>query len=203
MRIPSLLSILLLSAVPVSAAELSLLGGYRAGGPSVEVPVYFCIAAPCPQPTVDARDGEAFGLILDIPFRENLMFEILLSHQSGEFEDGDFPVIEIFPPAQRTAKFDLTYLHFGLLRQWQKPRVSPFAAVGVGIAQLEADRSLYFFDSLDEDRLSASLGGGVKFRLSDWFGIRLEGRGYWADMPANAGEDIFQLDFSTGLSFKL
>ncbi len=203
MRVLSWLPVLLLSTVPVSAAEISLLGGYRTGGPSIEVPLFYCITSPCPQPTVDARDGEAFGLILDIPFRDRLMLEVLLNHQSGEFEDVDFASIDDFAPIRRNPRFDLTYLHVGLLRQWDKAKVSPFAAVGIGIAQLEADRPFFFSDTIEEDRLSASLGGGVKVRLTDWLGIRIEGRGYWADMPNTAGEDLFQLDLSTGLSFKL
>lgn len=198
---------LLLPSASASAfgAELSLLAGYRGGGPSVEVPHYYCLStiAPCPQPSVDARDGEAFGLIVDFPIRgEELMFEVLLNHQSGEFEDESFAFIDIFPPPRR-ARFDLTYLHAGLLRQWQKSRVSPFAAVGVGIAQLESDRPFFFFETLDEDRLSASLAGGLKIRLTDWLGLRVEGRGYWTDMPESAGEDLFQVELSSGVSFKL
>ena len=197
---------LLLPSAPAFGAELTLLAGYRSGGPSAELPLYACIAipAPCPQPSVDARDGEAFGLIVDFPIRgKELMFEVLLNHQSGKFEDEGLAFIEVFPPPRR-AGFDLTYLHAGLLRQWPKPRVSPFAAVGVGIAQLEVDRPLFFFfETIDEDRLSASLAGGLKIRLNDWFALRVEGRGYWADMPESAGEDLFQLELSSGVSFKL
>ncbi len=196
------ISISLLTSASASGAELSLLGGYRAGGPSVEVPIYFCIASPCLQPSIDASDGEAFGLIVDLPFRDQLMFEILLNHQSGEFDVEGFFSAQVFPPP-RKPRFDLTYLHVGLLRQWQNAKASPFAAVGIGIAQLEADQPFSFFDTIDEDRLSASLGGGVKVHLNDWLGLRIEGRGYWADMPETAGEDLFQLELSSGLTFKL
>ncbi len=193
------ISVLFLASVSASGAELSLLGGYRTGGPSVEVLTHVCIASPCPQPTVDARDGESFGLILDLPLRERLMFEVLLSDQSGEFEDPDFAVPEVSGRPLKP-RFDLTYLHLGLLRQWRTGKASPFAAVGLGIAQLEADQP-YF--TLSEDRLSASLAGGVKLHLNDWLGIRVEGRGYWADMPRSTGEDLFQIELSSGLTFNL
>ena len=193
-------AVLLLFPSTAFGAEISLLAGYRSGGPSVEVPLLECVA--CDQPSVDAEDGEAFGLIVDVPIRENLMFEVLLNHQSSDLDDEDFASITIFPPP-RQPKFDLTYLHAGLMRQWPKARVSPFAAVGIGIAQLEADQPFFFFDTIEEDRLSASLGGGLKIRLNDWLGVRLEGRGYWADMPELAGGDLFQLELSSGLTFKL
>ena len=193
----------LIATTSAHGAEISLFGGYRTGGPSVEQPPIFCFRAPCPQPSQDARDGEAFGLVLDLPFRDQLMFEILISHQSGEFELGDLAFIEIYPSPVRQNEFDLTYLHLGLLRQWQKARVSPFAAVGLGIAQLEAERPFFLFDTIDEDRLSASLAGGVKIHLNKWLGVRLEGRGYWADMPNSVSEDIFQMELNTGLTFKL
>lgn len=200
------IAVLLTCSTSAFGAEISLLAGYRVGGPSVELPLYGCISifAPCPQPSVDARDGEAFGLIVDFPIRgEELMFELLLNHQSGDFEEESFAFIEIFPTLP-PPRFDLTYLHAGLLRQWPKARVTPFAAVGVGIAQFESDIPFFFsFDTIDEDRLSASLAGGIKIRLNDWFGLRVEGRGYWADLPESAGEDLFQLELSSGVSFKL
>ena len=99
------------------------------------------------------------------------------------------------------SRFDLTYLHFGLLRQWQQPRVSPFAAAGIGIAQVEAEA--IFLDSVDENRLSASLAGGVRIDLKKWLGFRLEGRGYWADLPVSLGDDLFQFEVSSGLIFNL
>ncbi len=206
------ISVLLLLSAPAFAAEVSLLAGYRSGGPSVEVPVYYCIAAPCIQPMIEAEGGEAYGLIVDLPFRDQLMFEILISHQSGEFEDdfiegerlADLGIYiyppEFYPPS-RPNRFDLTYLHLGLLRQWQNTRVSPFAAVGIGIAQLEVTR--FYYDSIDDDRLSASLAGGLKVSLNKWLGVRVEGRGYWADMPESVGEDLFQLELSSGLIFKI
>ncbi|MEM7350946.1 MAG: hypothetical protein AAF657_09085 [Acidobacteriota bacterium] len=187
-----------------SAAELSLMAGYRFGGPDLQIPSFACIYI-CPEPVeeqVDARDGEAFGLILDVPLRDQLMFEVLISHQEGEFDVDDFLAFEIFPTPQQT-HFDLTYLHVGVLRQWQQSKVTPFAAVGFGVAQLEADQPPFFFGTIDEDRLSASLAGGVKVKLWKWLGLRLEGRGYWTDMPESVGKDLVQFELSSGLTFKL
>ncbi len=189
-------------STPIFGVDLSLLGGYRTGGPTNQPTFAFdCLA--CPQPKADARDGEAFSLIVDIPFRDQLMVEVLLSHQSGEFEGEEFAAIEIYPPVRLNKSFDLTYLHVGFLRQWRTAKVSPFAAVGLGIAQFEANPILSFFEPIDENRLSASLGGGLKIRLNSWLGVRLEGRGYWADMPESAGDDLFQMELSSGLTFKL
>ena len=205
------IALLLLPAATAhaSGAELSLMAGYRFDGPAVEVQSFDCVLVssffPCPlTETIEARDGEAFGLILDLPFREHLMFEILISHQSGELEREEPIFFDIFPEPINETRFDLTYLHLGLLRQWQRNKVSPFAAVGIGIAQLEAEKPIFFFtETIDEDRLSASLAGGVKIDLGKRLGVRLEGRGYWADMPESVGEDLIQLELSSGLIFKL
>ena len=204
MRRTFLLGLLfLIPASTLAAAELTLFAGYRFGGPTVETPPIFCFSFPCPQGSeLDSQDGEAFGLVLDVPFRPKLMFEILISHQSGDFEDDEFTLLEIYPQIEN-ARFDLTFLHLGLLRQWDLKTVSPFAAVGFGVAQLEADRPLFFFDSLDEDRLSASLAGGLKIHLNSWLGVRVEARTYWADMPDSLGEDLLQVELSSGISFKL
>lgn len=189
---------------PTSAfaeAELTLFAGYRFGGPTLEPFPYDCFAPCLPAPGVESEDSESFGLVLDLPFRPNLMFEVLISHQSSEFDDDVFAYIDIYPPIAKR-DFDLTYFHLGLLRQWGGKTVSPFAAVGFGVAQLDADRPL-FFAAIDEDRLSASLAGGVKIHLGKWLGVRLEARGYWADMPAPVSEDDVQLEVSSGLTFKI
>ncbi len=194
---------LLLSSTAAPAAELSLLAGYRTGGPSVELGAINCITTPCPQPSIKARDGEVFSLVVDLPFRDQLMFEILLSHQPGVLIERHLAFPAVYPPVSRPSRFDLTYLHLGLLREWRNTKVSPFAAVGIGVARLETNRPLFFFDPIDEDRLSASLAGGIKIEINKWLGVRVEGRGYWADMPVAAGDDLFQLELSSGLTFKL
>ena len=193
---------LLLPSSAFAQVELTAQVGYRFGGPSLEGPPIFCVLSPCPQPDdTEARDGEAYGLVLDLPIKPQLAFEVLVSHQSGEYEDTSFAFIDLFPFARRK-DFDLTYLQIGLQRRWERKVASPFAAVGVGIVQVGSDR-LLSFATIDENRLSASLAGGVRFPINKWLGVRAEARGYWADMPEEFSKDLFQLEVSSGLTFRL
>ena len=203
----------LTSASSASAAEISLLAGYRFGGVAQEgPPIVFCIAGPCVDPPrIDGRDGEAFSLVVDFPLpKEGWQFEILLSRQSGDLSSEGLGFILSSPqerlsvfPFDFNDSFDLTTLHFGVLRQWERGKVSPFAAVGLGVAELEAETPFFFFDQIDETRPSVSLAGGLKIPLNRWLGVRLEGRGSWTDLPEAFEEDLVQFELSSGLTFKL
>jgi len=209
-----LLAALFLVGAPVaSAAEISLLAGYRFGGPAIEgAPFVLCVVAPCVDPPrIEGRDGEAFGLVVDLPLpKEGWQFEIVLNHQSGEFEVEGLafilslvdPDISVFP-FELSDSFDLTTLHFGVLRQWDRAKISPFAAVGVGVAELDAEAPFLFFPEIDDTRLSVSLAGGLKIPLNRWLGVRVEGRGTWTDLPAFFAEDLLLFEVNTGLTFKL
>ncbi len=203
MRILSWIPVLLLTSVPISGAELSLLAGYRTGGPSIDLVISECLIEYCTD-GIDGRDGAAYGLILDLPVHERLMFEVLIGYQSIEMVEKYVVSPGIPPPAPRRRRFDLTTLHFGLQRRWQRSKASPFAAAGIGVTRLEADRRLFRGgEQIEADRLSASLAGGLQIDLTEWLGLRLEGRGYWTDARSSLREDLLQVELSTGLTFRM
>ncbi len=75
-------------------------------------------------------------------------------------------------------------------------KVQPYLTVGVNgiqftptgdakrLARSPAQNSLFFSGNLNDNlQVGLNYGGGVKFHLSDHFGLRLDGRGFWSRNP--------------------
>ncbi len=92
----------------------------------------------------------------------------------------------------------MTLLQVGLMRRWQGRRVQPHVVLGVGGARLDSP-SLWLDE---EDRFSASFGGGLKVPLNDWLSFRVEARGTWIDLPPGLEGDEVLVELSSGLGFR-
>lgn len=121
---------------------------------------------------VEVEDSQAFGLILDIPVTRSLQIELLVDRQSTDFGQD-----RLFSPDDFELGVDLTYYHVGVLWQWHTRDLVPFVVGSVGLAQIEPDLA----GVEDEERFSASIGGGFKVPITDHFGFRFELRGFWTD----------------------
>lgn len=155
-----------------------------------------------PDLNIEVEEGAAFGLLFDIPLNENWAIELLANRQESSFiiDEG------LLEPETELGDVTLTYLHAGLLVQWNTGTVTPFFTGSVGLARIDPE-----FDELDADnRFSASLGGGLKVFFSDNVGLRLEARGYWTDLDTgfedrfdryDEGDGLFQGEGSVGLIF--
>lgn len=98
-------------------------------------------------------------------------------------------------------EFEVTVLEGDLVRRVDLGNWQPFAGAGLGVARLETSPAPVF--TLDEDRLTANLVGGVSYRFTDHFGIRLEGRARWISLPEDIHGDELSLETSAGISFRL
>jgi len=194
-----ILAYLLLPLTASAQFELTPFVGYRVGGLSFD-PGIVCIAlvgVECPA-EAQSRDSELYGLVADVPIGSNWMLELLVSRQETEIEFDPGP-LEIVILDQ---DFDLSILQVGLLRQWQRDRIAPFMAVGIGVARLESPAETVEGSAIDEGRLAASVAAGLKLPLQDWLALRLEGRGYWVDLPASLDGEMIQTELTTGLTFR-
>ncbi len=208
-KLACLLTLAVLAPTAAGAVELAPFAGYRDGGVRFATGI-FCLDSPCPS-FAAAENGPIFGLIADLPLRERLDVELLLSRQSTELvlTDAPFEPSRPFGPLPNV-DMRVTHLQAGLLRHWSVGTFEPFAAFGLGVTRLESDRLPAVNAGIDSDRFSASLGAGVRRSISERIGVRLEVRGFRVDMPEgsdldllrNTGGDLDLVEATTGLTFR-
>jgi opacity protein-like surface antigen len=141
--------------IPTRTFEVSPFVGLMAGGGFED---------PADNSDRDVKGDTNFGvflnLVADVPERQ---YELLYTQQSTIIE-GDVPI-----------DLDLKYLQIGGIVTYPQNRyVIPYFGATVGAAQLSPDAS-----GLDEEtKVSFSVGGGVKFPITDHIGIRLDARAF-------------------------
>lgn len=159
-------------ALPASAGaqtagfEIIPFGGYRTNGQVTSSDRFGDIFS------TDLQIGESsvYGVAFDIPLAGGLKLELTVNRQQSALEID--PGLTL--PGFELGDLSVTYAHVGVIWQWRLGQVQPYIGVSGGLARLDPQ-----FAGLDaEDRLSASLGGGVKIFFSDRFGLRFEARGY-------------------------
>lgn len=181
---------------PMRAFELGFFGGYRVGGGILEEDNDLFPF------DVDVEDAPAYGARLEIPLSDWIALELFASRQPTEFvrDDG------LFGPDAGLLDVDISYYHVGVLFQWGPGQVRPFFVTSLGIGQINPDLPTLS----TEERLSGSLGGGVKVWANEHVGFRFEGRGYWTDVADEDHHDgrryrydgdLYQFEVTAGLQF--
>lgn len=115
---------------------------------------------------IGVEASESLGITLDLPISRRMQIELMVVEQDTtlEIEDG----VGVLDPDEVT----LDFYHAGVLYQAVSGQVRPFGVIAVGATRIAPG-----ITRLDtEYKPSMSIGGGVKFMLSEHFGIRLEGR---------------------------
>jgi hypothetical protein len=135
--------------------EAAAFGGYRFGNDFSEL----VTGRP-----VDLDGASSFGVVLDIPFRDTLQIEGLVTHQEARFT---LPASPAAVPASWRVSVD--HFHAGGLRELRAGRSRPFLTGTVGLTRYAADGD-------NEIRFSLAAGGGVKLFLNEHAGVRLDGR---------------------------
>ncbi len=173
---PVMIAVVALALAPALAAaddfEIGLLLGYRLGG-----------ELESPGGDVEFDEDFAYGLLVGVPLRDGMQLELLWSRQETSIVAGE----GIFGSPE-LVDLDVDYYHLGLLWEWGpsypsrrfRPdhpdpdgiRLRPFFTVSAGLAEMNPAR----FPLDSESQLSASLGGGAKYLLGDFIGLRFEGR---------------------------
>lgn len=218
--LPSILSLSLSAALtppPAAAADVELtpMVSYRTNDYRLRQDLV-CIAIyeECTM-RADGQDDAAIGLVLGVNLAPGWQLEVLAGRQESETEASTrliAPPGSAIPDILLTEDldFEATHLQVGVLRAWGGESVKPFvgAAVGGSRVEIAPARGLqpfeligrgFPFEELSEDALSASAAGGVKLYLSPRVGVRLEARGYWIDLPEDAGGDFTQAEAAAGL----
>jgi len=145
--------------------------------------------------------GGAYGVTFDIPVGYRWQFELLANRQSTSFrlDNG------LFTPSGNLGDVDISYYQAGLFYNWGRGQVNPFFGASLGIAHIEPKFTLLE----SQDHFAATIAGGVKVFFSRNVGLRLEARGYWANIDTgintgghrsnNSNEALYQGEGSAGL----
>jgi hypothetical protein len=185
------------SAAQAQGIEITPFGGYRFGGDFFEIVTG--------QP-VDTDGAPAVGAIVDIPLRNGLQVEGLFTHQDAHVTVQATP---LGPTTRRHVSVD--HWQGGALQEYSEGRVRPFAIGTLGLTR-------YAGDGDSEMRFTLGAGGGVKLFPTSRVGVRLNGQVsatfVYLDARVAAcspglcffgvnADIVWQLEFSTGLIFKL
>lgn len=208
MRARLLLASLLMPAAAMAAVEVTPQIGYRSGGLEITTGVV-CVQSPCPS-FAESENSELYGAILGVPLNDVYQFELLVNRQPSELRFQD----SLRGPQNGLSAVDLdvTHIHAGIQRLWRLSKVEPFASAGAGQTQIDARSPLV--GSIDFERFSGSVAGGVRVPLgpSDRYALRLEARGYLVDFPddrelgrdfvRSLEGDLAQFETTFGVTFK-
>ncbi|HEY8713656.1 MAG TPA: outer membrane beta-barrel protein [Thermoanaerobaculia bacterium] len=154
--------------------ELTPFGGYTWGG------TIFSDTTNLFNQDVTAASSGNYGLNFGIPIGySNMKLELMVNRQDTSLTAGGGG---LFEPDNRIANFHVTYYHGGLLIPFNASRnVTPFVVVSAGVGNLQPDME----GVSASNRFSASAGVGVKVPVSENFGVRLEGRGFFTSLGAS------------------
>ena len=127
-------------------------------------------------------------------------FELLANRQSTSFSVDR----GLFSPKLDLGDIDLSFYQVGLLYNWGRGQVNPYIGASLGVARIDPKLG----SPEAQDRFAGSITGGVKIFFNRNVGLRLEARGYWANIDSgtnpghrsnNSNEALYQGEGSAGL----
>jgi opacity protein-like surface antigen len=167
MRKAALMVSLLLVAAPLLAqprVDLTAFVGYRWGG-TIDAGADNVFGT-----DLSVADSGSYGAILGFSLNPNVQIELSASRQASELEASR----GVFDPKTPLGEIDVTYYQIGAT--WGYGReVRPFAGMSLGAAVLDPDLP----NTSSETRFAGTVFGGLKIRLSENLGVRLEGKMLW------------------------
>jgi hypothetical protein len=172
-----------------SRFELTPFAGYTWGG------TIFSDTTSIFKQDVQAATSANLGVDFAIPLGiTHTKLDLMVNRQDTNLTTGGGG---LFEPDNRVANLHVTYYHAGLMIPFAESRnATPFVVVSAGVANLAPDVS----GASSSNRFSASAGIGVKVPVSDNFGIRLEGRGYFTSLT-NGSNNCFHCGDTNGRDF--
>lgn len=152
--------------------------------------------------TIDIKETESFGIILSLKKSPDTNYDFLFSRQNTELQSSSAPDLT------ESLRFD--YFHFGGTVFYDYDKLNPFVTGGLGATHISPANDAFS----SETNFSLSIGGGLKFPLSQNVGLRLEARGYGTVVSGSgeilcsggcvakfSGSLFLQFEASAGLSF--
>lgn len=128
--------------------------------------------------SLDADPAAAFGIALRMrsPFEYDKEWEIFYSHQGTDVQPGG-------GDATPEVGVDIDYLHLGGTYFPSERAYTPYVLGGLGVTMFSPDGA----GLRDQTEFSISLGLGIRFPVTDYFALRLEGRGFLTFVDNDVG----------------
>ena len=205
------LALLAPAAAAAAAVEVTLAGGARQGEAAFltesNTLLIVCVTTPCAVAEARTEESELGpSLIVDVPVSSRWMVEGLLTQQDGDLT---FRAPGVAGELLDRGTFEMTTAQIGMLRHWDRGKLRPFVAAGLGSTRLETSVGAYDLPltpgslprPVDEDVFAASAALGLRASLVDRLALRLEGRAYWHDLPERLGGTLRQDELSVGVTY--
>ena len=116
--------------------------------------------------SIDLKETRSFGIILSMRQKKDSNYDFLFSRQNTELQSATLP--------ETTTSLRFDYYHIGGTVFYHHDNLHPFVSGGLGATHISPANDAFSSDTM----FSLSIGGGLKFPLSQNIGLRLEARGY-------------------------
>ena len=116
--------------------------------------------------TVDVKETSSYGVILSLKKNRDTNYDFLFSRQNTELQSAS--------SSANTAALRFDYYHLGGTVFYDHEKLNPFVTGGLGATHISPANDAFSSDT----RFSLSVGGGLKFPISQHIGLRFEVRGY-------------------------
>jgi len=116
--------------------------------------------------SIDLKETGSFGIILSMKQKRDSNYDFLFSRQDTELQSSSST------GSPTALRFD--YYHLGGTVFYDHDDLHPFISGGLGATHISPANDNFS----SETKFSLSIGGGLKFPLSQNTGLRLEARGY-------------------------
>jgi len=113
--------------------------------------------------TIDLKETDSFGIILSMKKNLDTNYDFLFSRQNTELKSSTV-----------TESLRIDYYHLGGTIFYDYDKLHPFVSGGLGATHISPANDAFS----SETKFSLSVGGGLKFPLTQNVGLRLEARGY-------------------------
>jgi len=116
--------------------------------------------------TVKLDETRSFGILMSMQRDHDSSYDLLFSRQDTDIQS------KSSPEKNTSIKFD--YYHIGGTLNYKQNGLYPFVSGGLGVTHISPANEVFS----SETKFSLSIGGGIKFPLTENIGLRLEARGY-------------------------
>jgi opacity protein-like surface antigen len=113
--------------------------------------------------TIDLKETDSLGIILSMKKNLDTNYDFLFSRQNTELKSSTV-----------TESLRIDYYHLGGTIFYDYDKLHPFVSGGLGATHISPANDAFS----SETKFSLSVGGGLKFPLTQNVGLRLEARGY-------------------------
>jgi hypothetical protein len=147
---------------PGSAAkELTVYTGYRTGEQFTDE---------ISGQTLDLKEGESYGVILNVPASKETEMEFLYSTQATK--------LSAFGSSVNGLSIDIEYWHLGGTYLFPQEKYTSYLAATFGATHMKPKQLS------SETKFSFSLGGGAKIPLGEKLALRFEGRAFMTTLDS-------------------